>query len=153
MFPDFLQSGNEWINDNNAVLVDSCSNFFSSPCLPPMPSLSCFSNPSYLFCRLVPCHSLKSLECTGRGNQAKQPSVRSQPLLMNTQPDHCVISSSCSYLPWYCEFLDTFFILSGVRLIHWIINTYQNCPAIGCCHLHNQTSTAGQRQGWYYISL
>lgn len=44
MFPDFLQSGNEWINDNNAVLVDLCGNSSSSP------SLQC----SYAFLTLLP---------------------------------------------------------------------------------------------------
>lgn len=150
MFPDFLQSGNEWINDNNAVLVDSCSNFSSSPSLQSHRSLAFLTLPTS-FVDLVPLLSL--ISCAWRGNQAKRPSARSQPLFTNTQPDHCVISSSCSYLPRYCEFLDTFSIVSGVRPTHWPLNTHQNCPANSCCHLHNRTAATSQRQGWYYISL
>ncbi len=150
MFPDFLQSGNKWINDNNAVLVDSCSNFSSSPSLQSHRSLAFLTLPTS-FVDLVPLRSL--ISCAWRGNQAKRPSARSQPLLTNTQPDplrHLIvllISATILWVPGH--------FLHHLRCPANSLATKHssNCPANGCCHLHNRTAAAGQRQGWYYISL
>lgn len=150
MFPDFLQSGNEWINDNNAVLVDLCGNSSSSP------SLQC----SYAFLTLLPSFAawypstplnrwFHALEDETRLNGL----WRGHNLCLWTLSQitascrHAVISSSCSYLPRYCEFLDTFSIPSCVQRIHWPLNTHQNCPANSCCQFTQPGLYRGPKKG------